>query len=238
MRNVISEPRNKNPKSPKSGALCRGFLCLKMCRLRVSSSPRDLQRWCEDIARKTGRVWPPAKDIFKQTVCNLFQGLFTVGGSWPSFSTLLNNCNCNLPRNGTLATGDLSCIFLHRSCLVRCHLVIPFLHLSSSFTYIHRIAMYIFNIFMPLNASCILNLYWNVFFFWTALNSFCLRVSMCYFHPSLGTRWQCFCKRFPGSSVLQKVANLHAISIHTKSMLKHITGVDFLDIWYVWNANT
>ena len=36
--------RNKHRKSLTSGALCRGFLGLKMCRLWVSSSPRDLRR--------------------------------------------------------------------------------------------------------------------------------------------------------------------------------------------------
>lgn len=93
---------------------------------------------------------------------------------------------------------------------------------------IHRIAMYIFR---PLNASDAFSTCIGTCFFWDSSPSsrkLFKGWSMCHVHPSFGARWQCFCKRFPGSSVPAKRLQIStAISIHTRSMLKHITWVFF-----------
>ena len=87
--------RNKHRKSLTSGALCRGFLGLKMCRLWVSSSPRDLQRWWWGYSNNKNRKRSELAKDRLSAKCFQFVSVFVY--SWGDHG----------PR------GDLSWIFPH-----------------------------------------------------------------------------------------------------------------------------
>lgn len=193
--------RNKHRKSLTSGALCRGFLSLKMCRLWVSSSPRDLQRWWWGYSNNKNRKRSELAKDRLSAKCFQFVSVFVY--SWGDHGPFFQHCWIIVPypemarwqEDIWVGSFHIDLFVIHIPKKKETNMTRKIHHewkctsystwgLSNTSCYflgvdIHRIAMYIFR---PLNASdafstCI----GRCLFFGTALHQVvnCLRVGRC-----------------------------------------------------------